>query len=412
MTGEGVNVGAAESGLLWDAKVQLRRGDGLVARFGRAVLLVRPGAPREQPFVDDLLSVTRTVGQLPDGPPGRALARRLAGLLALSEPADVPAFCVLAEAGDGVAVILQGALDLEVSGPRTLERMTGRGLATWLDRTVTADFDQIAVVPSGTPDADPDPYSDLGRGVVRADGIVVTRRAAEISASPTPWTAPTPSQEDNPRPLQSPPGLPADGERTDAGWTNRAGSPRPESHSADQEAISLPDAAPGTDRPPSAVPPAGEPAVAGVVCPAGHENGPDERYCTVCGTPMSDADPDRQPAESPGWLVSDDGARFRLDSNYVIGRFPQQDAEVLAGRVRPLMLEDPGQVVSRVHARVFVEGGRVTVVDARSGNGTYVVAADTEKWTRLADGERRVVDSGARLLIGDHTLRVELQSPS
>jgi len=65
-------------------------------------------------------------------------------------------------------------------------------------------------------------------------------------------------------------------------------------------------------------------------------------------------------------------ARFRLDVDYVIGREPQHDPDVLAGAVRPLRIADTEGVVSRRHARVALIGWDVHVVDLGSANGTFV----------------------------------------
>src|SRR2546425_6529176 len=53
--------------------------------------------------------------------------------------------------------------------------------------------------------------------------------------------------------------------------------------------------------------------------------------------------------------VRDDGATFVLDGDYVIGRKPDADPEVVAGAAKPLELDDPNREISRVHARVRSE---------------------------------------------------------
>ena len=95
---------------------------------------------------------------------------------------------------------------------------------------------------------------------------------------------------------------------------------------------------------------------------------------------LADAEPDipmrGQPTmEFPaplGVLVLDDGTRFALDADYVIGREPALDTDVAAGRARPLRIADPEGTVSRLHLRVSVTGDQVAVSDLGSGNGSVL----------------------------------------
>lgn len=103
-----------------------------------------------------------------------------------------------------------------------------------------------------------------------------------------------------------------------------------------------------------------------------------------------------------GVLVLDDGTHFPLDADYVIGREPALDADVAAGRARPLRIADPGGTVSRLHLRVSVAGGQVEVSDLGSGNGSVLHPAAGEP-LRLPPNEPTVIEPGARISVGDRS---------
>ena len=63
---------------------------------------------------------------------------------------------------------------------------------------------------------------------------------------------------------------------------------------------------------------------------------------------------------------------FQLDANYVIGREPSLDSSVADGSARPLRLTDSEGLVSRIHAKVELDGWQVYISDLESANGTYI----------------------------------------
>lgn len=131
---------------------------------------------------------------------------------------------------------------------------------------------------------------------------------------------------------------------------------------------------PGADRA-RQVDRASEPAeILGVRCKNGHFDDPDARFCAVCGISMNQQTlvPKRGVRPPLGLLVLDDGAIFQLDADYVIGREPTLDAAVAAGKARPLRIADSSGTLSRVHAKVELDGWRVLVSDLGSANGTEV----------------------------------------
>lgn len=149
--------------------------------------------------------------------------------------------------------------------------------------------------------------------------------------------------------------------------------------------------------------------VAGLLCRHGHFNCQNVAYCVLCGLAMAQSD--RRPvwAERPslGVLVMEDGSVWPLRRDHVFGRAPEHDAAVAAGAANPVRLADP--LVSRVHARLEIDGWAVGVVDQHSTNGTFVWPPHARGWTRLPAGDRTVLPSGSVVAIGPR--RVHFYSP-
>src|SRR5262249_45313278 len=95
-----------------------------------------------------------------------------------------------------------------------------------------------------------------------------------------------------------------------------------------------------------------------------------------------------------GVLVLDDGAVLQLDSDYVIGREPTLDASVALGKARPLRTAEGAGAVSRVHARIQLDGWRVLVTDLGSKNGTRI------RLPGHAADQELIPDTPAQLLPG------------
>ncbi|WP_344138572.1 FHA domain-containing protein, partial [Luedemannella flava] len=109
----------------------------------------------------------------------------------------------------------------------------------------------------------------------------------------------------------------------------------------------------------------------------------------------------------PGALTLDDGTVFALDTDYLIGRDPRQDPEVIAGVVKSLRVADPDGVISRRHARITVVAGQVRVFDLGSANGTFMELPGDPQRHRLTAGEPTVLTPGARVIMGRRWLRYD-----
>jgi FHA domain-containing protein len=145
--------------------------------------------------------------------------------------------------------------------------------------------------------------------------------------------------------------------------------------------------------------------VLGVYCRRSHFNDPQMAYCTVCGISMAQATRSLVWGERPavGVLVLDDGASFPLMREHVFGRVPEADEAVIAGKASPVRLFDMS--VSRVHARIVLDGWDVSVIDAGSTNGTFLCVPSQAGWTRLPRGERAPVRTGTVIAFGRRQLR-------
>jgi hypothetical protein len=102
-------------------------------------------------------------------------------------------------------------------------------------------------------------------------------------------------------------------------------------------------------------------------------------------------------------LVLDDGTRFTLDTDYVLGREPVLDGEVMAGRARPVRISDPDGTVSRLHLRVALVGWRVEISDLGSANGSVLQSPVGER--TLSPFEPVVIEPGALVSIGHRSMQ-------
>ncbi|MDQ1632024.1 MAG: hypothetical protein QOC80_1996, partial [Frankiaceae bacterium] len=92
-----------------DLRLQVTPGSGVVARSPAALLVVPAVAEHQQTVLGQLIALTRST----QPGSGRSAARKLAGILASSEPDDVPDLAMFAGlGGDAVAVLVLGEVDV------------------------------------------------------------------------------------------------------------------------------------------------------------------------------------------------------------------------------------------------------------------------------------------------------------
>jgi hypothetical protein len=425
-------------------RVSVQPGSGVVARHPGLLLVMPAITDRAAAAADRLLEICE---QAAGEAPGRRLARRVAGLLAETDPDDVPHVAVLADGLGGLVAILCGDIDLTVAGPRPLD-LSGADAVSWVERVLPADVDELTVKATGA--SGPDPAAparlDLQLGTVPGGGVTLRRRqAAALTSAPQPATPPLPEvdvpvtgrhQVAGPagsaptkgapatpigEPVAGPAGTetplpePAVAEPADTGEESADAEPGAASAGVGPGDVVLvaltggpdPDEAPRDPLPltvdePKQPPSDGPVAVVrGIVCSRGHFNNPDAAYCSVCGISMVQRTHEYIAAPRPplGVIVFDDGVTFTLTGDYVLGRSPAGDEAVLTGRARPLVVEDAEDTVSRVHAEIHLEQWLVYISDRGSANGTYL-AIDGSSWESIPPETPTALPPGTRVRLG------------
>ncbi len=423
-----------------DLQLRVHPGEGLVAHLGGAVVVL-PETSSTPAFDDELLALVAEAGDAYGPLPGRKLIRKLAGLVTSAEPDEVGSFAVAAASEEGLALMLCGSMDLLLAEPGHDDVvLSGRDVATWVDRVVRDPFDRLVLSPSGVNAPEGDPRVDLREGVVLGSGITLSPR--ESASSPS---GPPPAQEVevpsapevSPPEAAAPPGPPkmppapvrhAPPAEPEAPPTPAEPAPvqaAPAPASADSGFVSialdeplpaddlrpLPRATIGTPTPeptpgPESEPGSGEIVVQGISCSRGHFNDPKARFCGLCGISMVHQTHDLRSGPRPplGVLVLDDGATYALDQAYVIGREPEGSELVQSGEARPLMIDDPELRLSRVHTRILLKGWDVLVEDAHSANGTRILRPDSSEWIKLDPDKPAVIAPGTRIGMSDREL--------
>jgi hypothetical protein len=149
------------------------------------------------------------------------------------------------------------------------------------------------------------------------------------------------------------------------------------------------------------------PIVLGVYCKNGHFGDPNARSCVVCGVSRGRRGPAPQPGPRPplGALVLDDGSALELSADCVVGREPALDPSVAAGEAQPLGIVDAA--VSRVHARIHLDGWQVFLIDLGSVNGTRIRPPGKRSEQALEPNVPVPLQSGTRVLVGTQGFQYE-----
>jgi hypothetical protein len=392
-----------------DLRLQVTPGSGVVARSAAALLVVPTVGEHHQPVLEQLVSLVRNAR--PDS--GRTLARKLAGVIASSEPDEVPDLALFAGlGGDGVAVLVLGEAEVaaDTSDGRVL--LSGRDSLTWVDKVLRAPTHVVVGLP-GQPAPSSMPLTDLVEGVVPGGGALLESRTAgsskgtagaskgkAVAAVPSPTGALTdPMPAASAEPQEHPDDVPPP--RNEDFQVEPLGDPEPEQRAplpVEPEGAATASDASHTD------------LVEGVYCKRGHFTDPDSQFCIVCGIALSETKIKRKGVRPElGFLVFDDGSVFHLDHDYVLGRQPEVDDEVKAGTVRGLRLDDSGGTVSRAHAIVRLTGWNVTIADRKSQNGTLVAAKGSEQFVPVSRDQPVTLVPGSRIQLGQRTLVYESQ---
>ncbi|MGC4991209.1 hypothetical protein [Nocardia salmonicida] len=378
-------------------------GTGIVARFGDVVVYLAG----ETPSTDRLLGAVETVANnTAASAPGAALAQRLAGVVFGGASAPPP-FGVLAPTADGMLILLRGAVIAEISGAEGNRRLAGDRAFTWVDEIIREPVRRIAV---GAELADPtsaNPRTDLRAGIVTGNGFVLNlgRRRNPPPRRVESVDEPAPTEATGFQALRAPTSRP-----TDAGdaLPATAGFPAP---TPDKPATSgfQPDAG----RPDSETVSTGSrPSTGdGATVSTGPRNSPNADAPRAWSQPL-EAAKRAEPAalskgaaphsSSRGALVTEEGLSYPLDRPYVLGRNPSGEESVRASAATPILIERD-RLVSRVHAFVAPDRGKVFVREAPATSGTFFAAPDSERWSRVGTLPIEL-QPGWRLRINDFLL--------
>jgi hypothetical protein len=123
---------------------------GVVVRLPGVLVVARVGRPETAEMTKRLLALCAEVaGEAGTATAmGRRLVRRVAGLLADSDPDQVPDFSLLATVSDRIAALVHGSMEVLAAGPAPLT-LSGAESATWVDRLLPAEITRIDIGPAG-----------------------------------------------------------------------------------------------------------------------------------------------------------------------------------------------------------------------------------------------------------------------
>jgi len=446
--------------------LRVHPGNGIVARSEGVVLAVMAPDTGQDPLVDEILLVVEACASQPSLP-GRSLSRRLAGLIAQAEPDEVPSFAAIAQVEGGLAILVHGSVEVTLSGPEGSQTLSGRQAASWVDRIVETPVDAVVVggageaaaanlrtnlragvvpggglslVAAGTPVEDPAVASEIPGAAVVA--VASATAAPELPAMGSDAAAASYPAAAFPAALDDAPADQSD-------MPERATEPEEPDIAVDPEAADVPEIAVEPDAaqdpvgagrttvsPEAAAAEVSEleadgdaepseaaevsegdeeatgPVIKGVICARGHFGDPSAAYCAVCGTSMDHRTLNLVDGNRPslGALVFDDGTTATVDGDYVLGREPERDEAVVAGRARPLMVTADDLEISRIHAGLVLDGWDATIVDLDSANGTFISTPADTTWTRLIPHIPVVLSGGTSVRMGQRTILFD--SPS
>ena len=185
-------------------------------------------------------------------------------------------------------------------------------------------------------------------------------------------------------------------------------------------------AAAGSSAGSSAAAPASAASEAAAAAPAAEGTDANEAPATADGAPAAEAPksdaptgeikPEAAPESAPTTAAA--GAPFKAKLSVVRGgrkgqEFPLEDGNNLVGRWDPetgsfpevdLDADDPEAKISRKHALIRIDGGKITIEDIGSLNGTYV-----NRQPRLSPGSPAEIKAGDEVIIGKTFLKLVVE---
>jgi hypothetical protein len=351
----------------------------MAARVGTVVAMIPAWRQDQRAGRDQILEVVGRCGD--QRASGLVFCRRLAGLLASEDPASVPAFAALGEAEAGLAVFVHGEMDVAVTRSGGEEIVSGRDVATWVDRIVDEPIDSISVTPGGHALPEVDEALDLRTGVVPAGSLLLTKREG---APKRPADVAQPAEREKAVPDHTTLDSGGDLEEIKAGVfasESQVSAQAAEEQTSSFRTIALRGVS--LDEPRQPLPIGGEPPAA-------------------------------EPAIPPplGLLLFDDGTTFSVDGEVVLGREPLGDSRVASGDAQPLVVNDTDRSVSRLHLRIAPRGDEVELVDLKSANGTAVRPPRESAWHQLTPGVPMTISPETEVRLGNRSFMFTAQDPS